>query len=167
MATVRRIAISLAALSLAFAFCPPLHAQAPSSVQPVKRHPGVGNDPLISAQVQIERLRQTASKLRLLAEQAVSANSAESDRVEFEEHKQWLRQAQERITALANKWEDQLKRLDNRNAAAPALNLNAFFESQSASLQTKLRRESLAHVPGSERVRSSGATARLVIGKMY
>lgn len=167
MATARRIAISLAALSLAFAYCLPLHAQAPTAVQPVKRHPGIGNDPLRSAQIQIERLRQTASKLRLLAEQAVPSNSAESDRVEFEEHKRWLRQAEERITALANKWEDQLKTSDNRNAAAPALNLNAFFESQSATLQTKLRRESLAHVPGSERVRSSGATARLVISKMY
>lgn len=167
MAPIRRIAVSMAALWLAFAYSLPLPAQAPVPVQPVKRHPGVGNDPFSSAQIQIERLRQTASKLRLLAEQPVPTNSADSDRTEFAEHKQWLRQAEQRITALANKWEEQLRILNNRNALAPALDLNAFFESQSVTLQTKLRRESLAQAAGSERVRSSGATARLVISKMY
>ena len=157
----------IAALWLAFAYCAPLQAQPPVPVQPVKRHPGVGNDPFSSAQIQIERLRQTAGKLHLLAEQPMPTTSVESDRTEFVEHQQWLRQAEQRITALANKWEEQLKTLNTRNALGPALDVNAFFESQSATLQTKLRRESLAQTPGSERVRSSGATARLVISKMY
>jgi hypothetical protein len=167
MATVRRIVISTAALWLAFAYCLPSQAQAPSPVQPVKRHPGVGNDPFGAAQVQIERLRQTAGKLRLLADQPVSTNLGESDRAEFAEHKQWLRQAEQRVAALANEWEIQLKPLNNSSALAPALGLNTFFESQSATLQTKLRRESLTDTSVSERVRASGATARLVISKMY
>ncbi|HLF22478.1 MAG TPA: hypothetical protein VI565_01050, partial [Burkholderiales bacterium] len=167
MATVRRIVISTAALWLAFAYCLPLQAQAPAAVQPVKRHPGVGNDPFSSAFIQIERLRQTASKLRLLANQLVPANLAEDGRAELAQHKQWLRQSEERVSVLASQWEDRLKALSSRNAAGPAVDLNAFFESQSATLQTKLRRESLAQTSESERVRSSGATARLVISKMY
>ncbi|OGI66703.1 MAG: hypothetical protein A2W18_09790 [Candidatus Muproteobacteria bacterium RBG_16_60_9] len=162
-----RIVTSFTALLLAAAYSLPLHAQAPTAVQPVKRHPGVGSDPFSTAQIQIERLRQTASKLRLLSEQPVSSNSAESDRSEFADHKQWLRQAEQRVNGLARQWEDQLKPLNNRNTLAPVLNLNAFFESQSATLQAKLRRESLAQAPGSERVRSSGVTARLVISKMF
>ena len=163
----RRIVFFIAALLLVFGHQLSLHAQSTVPIQPVKRHPGLGNDPFTSAQIQIERLRQTASKLRLLADQPFPSNLAEADRNEFAEHKRWLQQAVQRVAAIANEWEHQLKPLNDRKALGPALDLNAFFESQSATLQTKLRRESLAQTPASERVRSSGATARLVINTMY
>jgi hypothetical protein len=163
----RTIIASFIALMAAVLCCAPLQAQAPSAVQPVKRHAGIGNDPFTSAQIQIARLRQTASQLRLMADQPVPANLAADSRTEFEEHRQWLRQAEQRISVLASQWEDQLKPLGNRTSVGRAIDLNAFFTSQAATLQTKLRWESLAQHPLSDRVRSSGATARLVISKMY
>ena len=166
-ATGRTILSSLAALLLAFLSCVPLHAEPPTPIQPVTRHPGVGNDPFSAAQIQIARLRQTASQLRLLGDQPFPPNLTVAARVEFAQHERWLRQAEQRVSVLAQQWEDQLKPLSVRNALGPALNINAFFEAQSVALQTKLRRESLAQSPESERVRSSGATARLAIGNMY
>jgi len=162
----REITVSLVAL-LTFSFNAALQAQTPSAVQPVKRHPSATTSPFRSAQIQIERLRQTASKLRLLSDQPTPSNLAPSARDDFVEHREWLRQAESRITALANEWENQLKPLKERNTVGAALNLNAFFESQSQTLQTKLRRESLAQASTSEHLRSFGATARLVISKMY
>jgi hypothetical protein len=167
VSTGRTIMASFAALLAVFVYCAPGQAQAPSAVQPVKRHAGVGNDPFSSAQIQIARLRQTASQLRLLADQPVPANLAADARTEFEQHRQWLREAEQRVSVLASQWEDQLKPLSQRNAVGPAIDMNTFFASQSETLQTKLRRESLAQRPASETVRSSGATARLVISKMY
>ena len=70
-------------------------------------------------------------------------------------------------SALASQWEARLTPLSSPSAAGRAADLNAFFESQSAALQRKLRRESLAQTATSEPVRSSGDTARIAIGKMY
>lgn len=170
MAIGRMIGWSLVALSVAFPLLSPLHAQErkPKLLQPVKRHPGTNAvNPFTTAQVQIARLRQTADQLRLLAGQSVPATLPGAARVELAQHEQWLRQAEERISVLANQWEQQLQPLTGANALGKAADLNAFFEVQSATLQTKLRRESLAQSATSERVRSSGDTARLVIGKMY
>lgn len=163
----RTIIASFTALLTAVLYCAPLHAEAPSGVQPVKRHAGIGNDPFSAARIQIARLRQTASQLRLLADQPLPTNLADDVRTELAQHEQWLRQAEQRINVLASQWEDQLKPLIMRNAVGPAIDMNEFFASQSATLQIRLRRESLAQHPASERVRSSGATARIAIGKMY
>ena len=164
----RRMAWSIVALSLAALAPPLLYAQSAKALQPVKRHPSANDfNPFTAAQIQIARLRQTADQLRLLANQSVPANLEGSARVELSQHEQWLRQAEHRISVLATQWEERLKPLEGPSDAGKAADLNAFFDAQSAGLQSKLRRESLAASPASERVRSSGDTARLVIGKMY
>lgn len=156
------------ALIVPLLLSPPLHAQSAKSLKPVKRNPVAPVvDPFVTAQVQIARLRQTADQLRLLAQQPLPPNLGSDARVELAQHEQWLREAEQRVSVLANQWEERLKPLNGANATRLAADLNAFFEAQSAHLQSKLRRESLTRSPITERVRSSGDTARLVIGKMY
>lgn len=165
MAPGRMIAGWLTALSFAFALCASLYADSPGSAPSAKQP--AATDPFIDAQQQITRLRQTASQLKLLAEQPVPQNLPERARGELAAHEQWLRQAHERISVLASEWEGQLKPLNSRAAVDSANDLNAFFDAQSERLKNKLRRESLAQDPASEPVRSSGTTARIVIDKMH
>lgn len=156
---------ALTVVSLALASPSPLHAEPPRPLQPVKRHPGaVATDPYFAAQIQIARLRQTAGQLRLLANRPVPLNANKDMRQEFARHEEWLRQAEHRVNVLANEWELQIK--PATVSAARTADVNAFFEVQSATLQSKLHRESLALDVYSEPVRSAGDTARLVIGKM-
>lgn len=167
MAMGRMICSSLFALLVALPFPAPLHAQSAASLQPVKRHPGANEtNPFTAAQIQIARLRQTADQLRLLANQSVPRNLPGAARTEFAQHEQWLRQAEHRVSVLADQWEQRMRPLTGTQAVAKASDLNTFFEAQSAALQSKLRRESVAQTPASERVRSSRDTANLVIGNM-
>lgn len=161
MALTRVLAWSaLAMLAFPFAF---LSAEPSKPLQPVKRHAGaIPTDPYFNAQIHIARLRQTADQLRLLANRPVPVHSQGQAREEFIRHEQWLRQAGHRLNILANEWEQRMK-----PAAALGADVNAFFELQAATLQSKLHRESLALDVHSESVRSAGDTARLVIGKMH
>lgn len=168
MAIGRMIARSLFPLLLALALPASLLAQSVAPLQPVKRHPGPNDvNPFTVAQIQIARLRQTADQLRLLANQSVPRNLPGAARVELAQLERWLRQAEHRISVLADQWEERLRPLSSAQALGKAADLNAFFEAQSVALQSKLHRESLAYAPLSERVRSSRDTANLVIGKMY
>lgn len=167
MATGQTITASLTALLLGFVFCAPLPPASANAPQLAKGRRGADNDPLIDAQLQIARLRQTAGQLRLLANQSVPGSLPGAARAELVEHERWLRQAEQRVSVLASEWEDQLRPLNDRNALGSANDLNAFFSAQSERLKAKLQQESLAQRAKSERVRSSGATARLVIGNMH
>lgn len=158
---------SVVALSLAFISSSPLYAETIKPLKPAKRQSGDGADLLLAAQVQIARLRQTADQLRLLAGQSVPVNAKGETRQEFHKHEEWLRQAGHRVNVLAAEWEQQVKPTAGSNTPTRAADVNAFFESQSAVLKSKLQRESLALDVRSEPVRSSGDTARLVIGKMH
>lgn len=137
----------------------------------MKRHPLPSADPFIDAQIQIARLRQTADQLRLLASQPKPANLAGEIAVDFERHESWLRQAEHRVNTLADEWEQRLRPLAGATPARAqefgrALDLNGFFQAQSAALQTKLRREGVAGDFNSEPVRAVHDTARVVIGNM-
>lgn len=168
MAIGRKICWSLLPLLLALQVPVPLHAQSAKALQPVKRHPGQNEiSPFTTAQIQIARLRQTADQLRLLANQSVPRNLPGAARVEFAQHEQWLRQAEHRISVLADQWEERIRPLDGAEALGKAADLNAFFEAQSVALQSRLHSESAGQHPASERVRSSRDTAHLVIGKMH
>ncbi len=157
---------SLIALSVVVISSSPLYAETVKPLRPVKRQSSDNADPLLAAQVQIARLRQTADQLRLLADQPVPVNAKGDARQEFRKHEEWLRQATHRVNVLAAEWEQRVKPTVDSNASARAAGVNPFFESQSAVLKSKLHRESLAFDMHSEPVRSSGDTARLVIGKM-
>jgi hypothetical protein len=169
MALERAVAGSVAvALSLALSYPFSLTAESPKPLQPVKSNPGASNDPMISAQIQIARLRQTADKLRVLASQTVPVNLQGESREEFFKHEQWLRQAGHRVNVLAGEWEQKIKPTGAANASARAIDVNSFFIAQSAALQSKLQRESFALTIDirSEPVRYATDTARLVIEKM-
>lgn len=156
---------ALLAAPLAVVSPPALHAESPKQpLIPVKRHPGA--DPFIAAQIQVARLRQTADKLQLLANQTVPLNADGDTRQEFLKHEAWLRQAGHRVSVLAREWEQRMQPTHQPNNLARALDVNAFFESQSAVLQSKLNRENLALGVRSEPTRAASDTARLVIGNM-
>lgn len=168
MAISRMIVWSLIPLLFALHSPAPLHAQSATALQPVKRHPGANDvNPFTAAQIQIARLRQTADQLRLLANQSVPRNLAGEARIEFAQHEQWLRQAEHRVSVLADQWEERIRPLAGARALGKATDLNTFFEGQSAALQSKLHREGAAQRAASERVRSSRDTAYLAIGKMH
>lgn len=149
----------------------PLAAEPARGLTPVKRHPLPSADPFIDAQIRIARLRQTADQLRLLATQPKPADLSRETAAEFARHESWLRQAENRISTLADEWERRLRPLAGATPARAdefgrALDLNGFFEAQSATLQTKLQRESVAAGFGNEGVRALHDTARVVIANM-
>lgn len=148
-----------------------LPADTLTPLHPVKRHPGVSNiDPVVTAKIQLARLRQTADQLRLLAKQPVPASLAGDARLEFAQQEAWLRQADHRITTLADQWEQGLKPSVSTSARTDSYgrltDLNVFFQNQSTALQAKLRRENLAHASTTEAVQNTSGTVRLVIDKM-
>ena len=161
--------VSLVALTL-FVFPSQIASAQSSALQPVKHHPGAGPTPVASAQIQIARLRQTADQLRLLAGQPLPTNVGSAARAEFTRHEQWLREAGQRVSILADNWEQRLRPLagaaPRAEEVARALDLNAFFQAQTAGLQSKLRRESTASAFSSEPVRAAHDTAKVIIGHM-
>lgn len=165
--TLHQVLAWSAVLTISF-LSPPLSAEPPKALKPVKRHASAAPaiDPFIAAQVQIARLRQTADQLRLLASQSVPVHIQGDTRVEFLKHEEWLRQAGHRVNVLANEWEQRTKPGTSASGPARVADVNAFFESLSAGLQSKLHRESLALDIRSTPARSASDTARLVIGKM-
>lgn len=122
-------------------------------------------NPAVTAQTRIARLRQTASQLQLLAGPA--ADSAESTPTELTLHRQWLRDAGQRLTTLADHWQQRLEqlRLDQPRDRAQAHDLNNFFNAQVLGLQTRLERESASPV-GSAPVRAARDAAKVVIGNL-
>lgn len=165
MAIGPMVAATLTVVSLAASFPSPLYADSSAPPQPAAHR--VAQNPFNTAQAQIARLRQTASQLRLLADQPIPNNLPPAARAELTRHEKWLHEAEQQISVLASQWEDQLKPLNTRNALEPVVDLNAFFAAQSETLQARLQRESLSQRAESEHVRASGATARLVIGNMH
>ncbi|BAU47121.1 hypothetical protein SVA_0540 [Sulfurifustis variabilis] len=138
---------------------------------PVKRHPLPSADPFVDAQIRIARLRQTADQLRLLASQPRPANLSGDASMEYARHEMWLRQAESRVSTLADEWEKRLRPLAGATPARAqefglALDLNGFFQAQSVSLQTKLRREGIAAAFTADPVRTVHDSARVVIGQM-
>lgn len=162
----RTVVASTAILLFGLLFCLGSYAGSSDTHVPGKPSEGAVTDPFRNARLQIERLRRTASQLRLLGEQPVPTNMPTESKTELARHEQWLGQAQRRIRVLARAWEDGLGPLSARNKLEAADGVNAFFAAQAARLQTKLRRESLAHEPRWAHVRSSATAARLVIGNM-
>jgi hypothetical protein len=161
----------LAAPFLAALTTVPAAADPVRGLTPVKRHPLPSADPFIEAQIQIARLRQTADQLRLLAAQPKPANLAGPTSTEYAHHEDWLRQAENRVSTLADQWEQRLRPLagatpNRAQEFGLALDLNSFFQSQSAALQTKLQRESVAAAFTSEPVRAVQDSVRVVIGNM-
>lgn len=158
-------------VAVIFLVLSPLAVSAPPDIlQPVKRHPGAGPTPLTTAQIQIARLRQTADQLRLLARQPLPADVGNHARAEFTRHEQWLREAEHRVSVLADNWEQRLRPSDgvvlHAGEIARALDLNAFFEAQMAGLQSKLRSESARSAFVSEPVRAANDTAKVIINQM-
>lgn len=148
-----------------------LSAEPVRGLTPVKRHPLPSADPFVDAEIQIARLRQTADQLRLLAAQPKPANLAGETAIEFARHESWLRQAERRVSTLADEWERRLRPLAGATPARAdefgrAIDLNGFFQTQSATLQAKLQRESVAAAFTSDPVRAVHDTARVVIGNM-
>lgn len=138
---------------------------------PVKRHPLPSADPYVDAQIGIARLRQTADQLRLLATQPRPASVSGNLAAELARHETWLRQAESRVSTLADEWERRLRPFAGASPARPedfgrALDLNRFFEAQSATLQAKLQRESMAAGFHVDAVRGMQETARVVIENM-
>lgn len=149
----------------------PAPAEPVRGLTPVKRHPLPSMDPFVEAQIRIARLRQTADQLRLLAAQPRPSNLGAEAAAEFARHESWLRLAESRVSTLADEWETRLRPLAGATPARAdefgrALDLNGFFEAQSAALQTKLQREGVAAGFRSEPVRAVHDTARVVIGNM-
>ena len=138
--------------------------------QPVKRHPSASIAPSTIADVQIARLRQTADQLRVLARQAKPTNASPETQTEHLRHGTWLLEAEHRLSTLANQWEQRMKPLHGAAAGSTdylqATDLNGFFQTQMATLQARLRQESLTQNFTSTPIRGSSDTARMVIENM-
>lgn len=152
-------------LSVALSFPLPVESAQPAKA-PASRKSEQAGDPFLAAQTQIARLRQTADQLRLLANQPLPVNAKGEAREELLKHEAWLRQAGHRVHVLASEWEQQVNPAAASKTTASATDMNAFFKSQSAALQSKLQHESLQLDMRSTATRSAGETARIVIAKM-
>lgn len=164
--TIDRCALSplgcLVAVSLAL-LAPTASAEPPTA--PRRTVATETANPGVTAQTQIARLRQTASQLQLLAGPA--AEATESVPSELTLHRQWLRDAGQRLTTLADHWQQRLEqlRLDQPRDRAQAHDLNNFFTAQLLGLQTRLERESASPV-ASAPVRAARDAAKVVIGNL-
>lgn len=164
--TIDRCAISprgcLVAVSLAL-LAPAASAEPPTA--PRRTVVTETINPVVTAQTQIARLRQTASQLQLLAGPA--ADAPESAPTELTLHRQWLHDAGRRLTTLADHWQQRLEQLhlDQPRDRAQAHDLNSFFTAQVLGLQTRLERESTSPV-GSAPVRAARDAAKVVIGNL-
>jgi hypothetical protein len=165
MALGRAIAwSSIVALSVVVSLPLPAASTKPSKV--VDRKADEQRDPFLAGRMQIAQLRQTADQLRLLADRPLPVNAKGATRDEILKHEAWLRQAGRRVHVLATEWEQQLDPFDGAKTPARAADMNTFFESQSATLKTKLQVESYQLGVRSDSVRSAGDAARVVIAKM-